>query len=464
MFILLFGFFIVWLFVPIVGIFPFLLWIQLKLLSTKKEIKKKNLIIINILLAIVIFSVTIYCSAITVYGDTQTYIRDYQELNFIQIFNFHSSPMGKLGLYGGGKEMFLFILSYPIKIISNNSPYFFLINQSLIINVLTVLVAKKLSKKYYPLLLIIVFSSGAYYQQVFVMRHFLSNVFLMLAIVNIKSIKRTLIFSIFSFSSHQSSLFYLLFIIYISINFNNNKSILKRENNNNFNHFYNYYAFNDLDYNFSKKNNIKNSKDKIKINKGKVLKIIITFLLVIFLGILSFNFPLIIQVIEKTNGIFLIDSISDRALRYINESLYSDVYSGAIFPISATFLIIGIILIRTKEMKTYPHITPLLLIMSTQIPAALFFPGGMRFRFAFIILSYQGLFYSILTNNGHNKFIKTLPWMYASLSFIGFLYQLHNMPNYPSTGGSLVFFQGDVFSKNVIDYISLLLRGTIITE
>jgi hypothetical protein len=170
----------IWFLAPIVGIFPLLLFIQLNLL--KADNPSKNIVFLNnLILILVVFTVGILFSSYTIYSDLVSYVKTYENLGYLNLLDATS-------LYGTGIEIIPFLLAYLVYKLADSSVYAYLFIHALIINTLVVFViSKKLSPKYYPLLLIVVFSTPFYYWQAVIMRHSLSNAFLMTAIAFIES-------------------------------------------------------------------------------------------------------------------------------------------------------------------------------------------------------------------------------------------------------------------------------------
>lgn len=182
----------VWVVVPIVGIFPLLLSVQLNLLKPGKK-SKSEIFLNNLLLILVVFTVSVFFSSVSVKLDLIKYIDSYKQLDRLTPFEAAES-------YGAGFEFIIYLLAYPVYYLTNGDAYAFLFNHALIINTLVVFViSKRLSAKYYPILLMIVFSTPSYYFQMQVMRHALSNTFLMAAIATIES--SGISFFVFSFLS-----------------------------------------------------------------------------------------------------------------------------------------------------------------------------------------------------------------------------------------------------------------------
>lgn len=75
----------VWVVVPIVGIFPLLLSVQLNLLKPGKK-SKSEIFLNNLLLILVVFTVSVFFSSVSVKLDLIGYIADYQQLDRLTPF------------------------------------------------------------------------------------------------------------------------------------------------------------------------------------------------------------------------------------------------------------------------------------------------------------------------------------------------------------------------------------------
>ena len=204
----------VWVVVPIVGIFPLLLSVQLNLLKPGKK-SKSEIFLNNLLLILVVFTVSVFFSSVSVGSvklDLIRYIGSYKQLDRLTPFEAAES-------YGAGFEFIIYLLAYPVYYLTNGAAYAFLFNHALIINTLVVFViSKRLSAKYYPILLMLVFSTPAYYFQMQVMRHALSNTFLMAAIATIESSGISFfVFSFLSAFSHFSNFIYVAILVFLRI-------------------------------------------------------------------------------------------------------------------------------------------------------------------------------------------------------------------------------------------------------
>ena len=193
-----------WLVSPMIGIFPLLLFVQLNVLKEERIYRQSDRLfnLNNLILLLVVLTITIFASSFDPFSDTKIYIDDYGNLD-------DTGPFG-VKKYGRGFEFVMFLLAYPTFLLSNGSEYWFIFNHALFINVLiTFFIAPSFSKKYYPLVLIFVFSVSLYYSEVFYMRQFLSNVFLMLAVSSLNG-KRYIPSLFLSIFSHLSNVFFSL--------------------------------------------------------------------------------------------------------------------------------------------------------------------------------------------------------------------------------------------------------------
>ncbi len=193
-----------WLLSPMIGIFPLLLFVQLNVFQEDRIYRAGDRLfnLNNLILLLIVLTITIFVSSFEPFSDTKFYIDDYRNLD-------DTGPFG-VKKYGRGFEFVMFLLAYPTFFLSNASEYWFIFNHALFINVLvTFFIAPSFSKKYYPLVLIFVFSVNLYYSEVFYMRQFLSNVFLMLAVSSLNG-KRYIPSLFLSIFSHLSNVIFSL--------------------------------------------------------------------------------------------------------------------------------------------------------------------------------------------------------------------------------------------------------------
>lgn len=202
---------VVWICLPIVGIFPLLLSVQLNLLSNKNQSRNIDLLN-NLVLIIVVFTVCIFFTSYTIYSDLVVYVKTYEQL-------YKLNPFEAALFYGTGIEFIPLLFAYLVYYLTSGSVYAYLFSHAFIINTLVVFViSKRLSAKYYPALLMLVFSTPYYYWQVPIIRHSLSNTFLMVAITFIESSRSSFLFYlILAFFSHSSNILNIASLIFMKI-------------------------------------------------------------------------------------------------------------------------------------------------------------------------------------------------------------------------------------------------------
>ncbi|MGL6345245.1 MAG: hypothetical protein ACRC80_39595, partial [Waterburya sp.] len=155
-----------WFVSPILGIFLLLFFVHLN----QKQDSKLNLLI----LLTVIITVTAFVSSVDIRGDLAVYVTNYEKLG-------KETPFEVAG--GGGFEFVMWLLSYPIYILSDGSKYAFVFFWSLAINLLTFLVIIKVfSPRNYALLaLFIVTTPNFIGYQAFLLRQYIATMIFFIA-------------------------------------------------------------------------------------------------------------------------------------------------------------------------------------------------------------------------------------------------------------------------------------------
>lgn len=355
---LFFGF-AVWVAAPVIGNIPILLSIQLSLLTSRPQ-KKDLLTINNLLLVLVVISSSIYISSFDVFADTRVYLDVYDSLDVKGIFDNE--------FFRDRYEFVLFLLLYPIHILTNGSEYLCLFIFSLIVNLTVVFyISKNLSNKYYPTLLIVVFSTFFYYSQVFYMRQFLSIMLVMVALVAIESSWiMFFIWSLLAIFSHSSA------VIYVGVCLASKLALSLK----------------------------KNSKIKLRA----VDKVFIYIALIFLLGLLSYVAWLVYnnpqEIYSYTNSIIdllpekrLSNSIQGRVSAYDGRD--TDLFDFNIFRIVAT-MAIGIFVL----LKRYRNLTPKLLSLNiifiiSLLQIAFVMVTGFNQRIVYLFLVFYGFFLCI---------------------------------------------------------------------
>ena len=406
-----------WVVTPIMGNIPILLSIQLSLLSSKLQ-KKGFLSINNLLLFLVVISTSIYVSSFDIFADTRSYLDVYDSLDVKGIFD--------NDYVRERYEFVLFLLLYPIHILTDGSEYLCLLIFSLIINSIVVFyVSKKLSKKYYPTLLIIVFSTFFYYSQVFYMRQFLSITLVMMAIGVLESSWiMFFVWSILAIFSHFSAAIYVAVCIASKLAFT-----LK-------------------------------SKIKIKLRKIDKVFIYIAFgfllSLILYVGWVIYNNPQ--EIYSYTNSVIdllpqerLSTSIQDRVDVYDGRD--TDLFELNIFRIVA-IMSLGIFVL----LRRYRNLTPKLLSLNiifiiSLLQIAFVMVTGFNQRVVYLFLVFYGFFFCMGLNENEN--IKP----FGIISLLTMFVAAANTFNLLTIQVTMVdikgwsFFNGQPLAMSIYDYI-----------
>ncbi len=414
--ILFFGF-AVWFVTPIIGNIPILLSIQLSLLTSKPQ-RKDLRAINNLLLILVVISSSIYISSFDIFADTKVYLDVYDSLDVKGIFDNE--------FYRDRYEFVLFLLLYPIHILTDGSEYLCLFLFSLIVNSTVVFyISKNLSSKYYPTLLIVVFSTFFYYSQVFYMRQFLSIMLVMVALVAIEtSWSMFFVWSLLAIFSHSSAVMYVgvCLISKLALSFKKN----------------------------------------FKIKLRAVDKVFIYIALIFLLGLISYVAWLIYnnpqEIYSYTNNIIdllpekrLSSSIQGRVSAYDGRD--TDLFDFNIFRIVATMTICIFALL-----KRYKNLTPKLLSLNmifiiSLLQIAFVMVTGFNQRIIYLYLVFYGFFLCIgLDENDKIKpfgIISLLTMFVAAANTFNLLTIQVGMADIKGWS----FFDGQPLTMSIYDYI-----------
>ncbi len=213
---------LVWVYVPIVGIFPLLLFVHLNKSYGNKKIEH---LIKNIILLIVLFTVTVFCCSIEIYLDTAVYVNEYKRCAgdyFVECIEQTSETF----------EPAFYFLSSLFFILSRGSERGFLFLWSFTINFLTIfIICKGFSKKYHALLVMLTLGNPAFYMQTFLMRQFMAVSMFLCAIVTRRNKLLSCFYFIVSALNHYTSLIYLPFFLAALISGKNESQSKKVSNN-----------------------------------------------------------------------------------------------------------------------------------------------------------------------------------------------------------------------------------------
>ena len=406
----------IWVAAPIIGNIPILLSIQLSLLQ-RKQPKKSLFSINNILLICVVLSTSIYVSSFDVFADTRLYLDIYDSLDVKGIFDNQ--------FVADRYEFVLFLLLYPIHILTNGSEYLCLFLFSLTVNFLVVFyISKKLSYKYYPTLLIIVFSTLFYYSQVFYMRQFLSITLVMMALTSIES--NWLVFILLSLLAIFS---HLTAAIYIGICFASRLAFKISQN---------------IKIKFTKK-------DKI------FLYIVLGFLVaaILYIAWLIYSNPQ--EIYSYTNNVIdllpekrLSSSIQGRVTEYDGRD--SDLFQLTIFRVLAMMAISTFIFVKGYKKLTPKLLSLTIIFILSILQIAFILVTGFNQRVVYLFLSFYGFFFCI----GLNEQTKVKP--FGLISCLTVFVAAANTFSFSVIQANMIdadgwsFFDGQPLAMSIYDY------------
>lgn len=187
-----------WLIVPILGLFPILIYAQASLSNQvyQNRIPKTKILI----LLIVLFTLTCYSSSIFRYGDTAVYISVNKELLTHPFFEY----LDEIDL-----EPVSFVVPRFISILTNGDPSWFLLTQSLSMNLATIAYAVFFLPQIYPLIIFVNIAAGGWMLQLFYMRQAYALIFLIPAI-HTRHIWLKVLLAFLALKTHSSSLIFLI--------------------------------------------------------------------------------------------------------------------------------------------------------------------------------------------------------------------------------------------------------------
>ncbi|AFZ36678.1 hypothetical protein Sta7437_3170 [Stanieria cyanosphaera PCC 7437] len=189
-----------WVFIPILGIFPLIFFIHLN----QKEKSKLNFVIS----LLVILTITIFVSSLDIISDLAVYVNNYSKLGTQNPFEISGSQQ---------LEFVLWLISYPVYLISGGSNYAFVFFWSFVFNALTFwVIAKGFSRQNYGLLLLFIVSNPIFINfQGFLVRQYFATLLFLIAVINLD--KKLVMWGIYLFSlvTHLANIIYLpLLLLY----------------------------------------------------------------------------------------------------------------------------------------------------------------------------------------------------------------------------------------------------------
>lgn len=388
--VLLLGLFL-WCFIPILGIFPLILFIHLN-----KKAKSKLNFIVSLL---VILTITIFISSADIVSDLAVYVDNYGNLDKKSFWEISG---------GQGLEFVMWLVSYPVYLISGGSNYAFVFFWCFVFNALTFwVVAKGFSPKNYGLLLLFIVANPVYFSfQIFLVRQYLATLLFLVAVVNIERKPVMWGLYILSLFTHVANIIYLpMLLLY---------------------------------------NKLHIFKSKIAIIGGILLGLILPF-----------------------SATFFVD-IAERFARFLpsqyaaviisKTAYYSREQTGEtdiIIPLIENLIILLIILILLKKKKIQKSSERLLLLLYPILLLLMFVGKDIAMfsnRVAFLLFPFGGLFYCLIIEHKwklHKRFI------IAFILSIKIAYFNYYLSNVNLNNNIFNFLDGRIYSSTIFEYIDI---------
>jgi hypothetical protein len=407
----------VWIVMPIIGIIPILLAIQLDLLAPRRT-KPNFFCLNNWLLLAVVLTITIYISSFDVFADTQIYLNIYKSLDTNGIFDNR--------IVKERNEFVLFLLLYPVNILTNGSEYWCLFLFSLLINTSVFFyVARGFSPQYYPTILILLCSNPFYYSQIFYLRQFLSIVFVLMAMLCLDSgWFWFILWSFMAVFSHTTSGIYIGILLVVKLMY------------------------------------ILGSKIKFKLQKKDkaLLYLILGILLILLLyfGLEVYNNPQqIYAYLDRLLGFLPQKEVSTSLQSNLKgyDGRDTDTFTLTVYRV-ISFASIGVFVLIRGFKKLSPKLLSLdLFYVISLYQIAFILVTGFNQRIAFVILAFYGIFFDIGLNDQSKA--KRL----GTVSLLTMFIVAANTFNFFRIQDGMIdvkgwsFFEGQPLAMSLYDYI-----------
>ena len=384
-----------WFVIPILGIFPLILFIHLN-----KKTKSKLNFLVSLL---VVLTITIFISSADIISDLAVYVDNYGNLN-------KKSPFEISG--GQGLEFVMWLVSYPVYLISNGSNYAFVFFWCFVFNGLTFwVVAKGFSPKNYGLLLLFIVANPVYFSfQIFLVRQYLATLLFLIAVANIDRKPVMWLFYVASLFTHIANIIYLpLLLLYNRLHIFKNKIVISGA-----------------------------------ILAGLVLPFSVSFFVSIaerFARFLPSQYA--IAIISKT-------------------AYYSRERAGGtdiIIPLVENLIILLIILVLLKKQKIQTSQERLLLLLYPILLILMFVGKDIDMfsnRVAFLLFPFGGLFYYLIIEHDWKISKRFAIAFILSVKLFYFNYYLHNIS---LDNNVFNFLDGQIYNSSIFDYVDLAVHN-----
>ncbi|GAB4240185.1 MAG: hypothetical protein Kow0049_27960 [Stanieria sp.] len=378
-----------WVFIPILGIFPLIFFIHLN----QKEKSKLNFVIS----LIVILTITIFVSSLDIISDLAVYVNNYSKLGTQNPFQISGSQQ---------LEFVLWLISYPVYLLSDGSNYAFIFFWSFIFNALTFwVIAKGFSPKNYGLLLLFIVSNPIFINfQGFLVRQYFATLLFLIAIINID--KKLVMWGIYLLSlvTHLANIIYLpILLLY----------------------------------------------DKTRLFKNKIVVI-----LIIAAGvILPFSSTIVVDLADRIAGLLPAEYgaivLSKTAYYGRGESTEAEI----LVPLLENLLIFLLIFVFLKNTKIKTAQERFLYFLYPVLIFVMYIGKDIHMfsnRVAFLLFPLSGIFYYFLIEHKWSTFKRFILTFLIIVKIMYFNYYLYNI----NIGNNVFHFLDDnVYSSSVFDYI-----------
>lgn len=405
-----------WIFSPILGIIPLLIFAQINISKGLMKQKQKFLHGNFLIIFLVLFTVTISASTYEVVSDLQVYVDVYNGLGRIPLFEYIKSR---------NMEPITFIIPNLIKLLFDANENHFILVQALTMNLAFILIAIKFMPSYYPTIILLNITSISYFTQLFLMRQFYSFIFLVIFIYSIR-LWQKLLFSVLAIFTHSSSLLFIV-VGMIFVPLINNQERKK------------------LPFKLIKKiRTIINKIFRKKLFFYVFFIIIFTALPILFVAFQNFSF------LRQLFPIF-----SYKLLLYFARGedftlgLKEELWKVVIFDI--LILLPSVILIRPKNEKVSSFVWSVMFVLCMICLVSFYTVLPAFGRFIFLLSGLSGFFYTILLDSKQqiNKLNIFSSLIFAAI-FVKTLYFLYRVIR----GFSI--WNGEPLRADIIDYIQFL--------
>lgn len=384
-----------WLVIPILGIFPLILFIHLN----KKSKSKLNFLVS----LIVILTITTFVSSTDVVSDLAVYVDNYRQLK-------NKSPFEISG--GQGLEFVMWAASYPIYKISNGSNYAFIFFWCFVFNAVTFwVIAKGFSPKNYGLLLLFIVANPVYFSfQIFLVRQYLATLLFLIAVVNIERKPLMWLWYITSLFTHVANIIYLpMLLLY----------------------------------------------DKLHLFKNRAVIVGVTLASLI----LPFSAGFFVNIAERFARFLpsqYAAVIISKTAYYSRDQVGG---TDILIPLVENLIILLIILLFLKKKKVQASQEKLLLFSYPILLLLMYVGKDINMfsnRVAFLLFPFGGLFYYLIIEHDWKIFKHLAIASILSIKLVYFNYYLYNIS---LDNNAFNFLDGNIYNSSVFDYVELAVHN-----